>query len=306
VVFLLINPYFLIKFSETLSYFSYLSGRTGPSVNALEAYADFFFYTLPITMGWPLFLFSLAGVPLMIRDSRPQSLAAVAFVFLYIVKFGPMKGPLLNYYLPVVIFLTIFAARFAAFISRKRLGILIVALVSIYTAAYTIYLKSFFWRPASPVVASEWIEKNIPVGAAIAIPKNDTWTPPIIRQYHPPYKVIEAASSQAHIRNAVTRLPSVISGADYLVIAEPEFGPGVSGLTPAEINKVISPILTGFTEIKRFETRLNRFFLPTVSDLHKYELKLMVFDIRIYKRTPVTAPAGLSAARIARPGTRAD
>jgi len=287
-VFALVNPYFVLSFSDAMFHISnwntiHWGTAAERGAFAWRNYLDLLAYSLPLAMGWPLYLLSLAGLPLLVRDRSPYAAAVLSFMALYALLFGSMDYPHFAYFIQITVFLCVSAARAVSALSGRAAWLVLAALVTFYTAAYTVYLKSFFWEPGTPAAAGVWLEANVRPGASVAVPKKDIWTPPVIRQETPPYRVLEAAPSRATIADALSAFPAEARKADYLVVAEPEYGP-VSGLPEERRLALLAEAAAGFREVVKFEEPMNRFFVPMVTDMHKYQLKLRAPDIRIFER----------------------
>ena len=190
-------------------------------------------YLLPTGMGWPLFLSSVAGcVGLAAAWRRDRDPKKIFLVFAGLGVYGIIsspKCPITVYVMPVIPFLVIYSAYFLRTLWNaenkivKQAGRLAVIFVVSYTTVYSLAYLNLFLEKNVREDASEWIEKNIPLGSSVAIARSYFWTPPILRRYDPPYKVLMGGDINSFLPDAVLGLGKVCEKADYLVLSEYEY-----------------------------------------------------------------------------------
>ncbi len=213
--------------------------------------------TLPLGMGWPVFLASVCGfVALMVawvKDREPVKLFLTLSGLVVYLAVSLPRRQMTVYTMPLLPFMVIYAAYFLrgmwSYGSRhlKLAGRLLAVFVVAYTVAYSIAYWRLFLLKNTRVEASEWIEKNIPQGDVVAIARSYFWTPPILRQYNPPYKLLMGGDIQSAGPDAMLGFKNVSSQADYLVLTEYEYRdyiqPGIKENFPAQsaiINEIFS------------------------------------------------------------------
>ena len=154
----------------------------------------------------------------------------LGFAALYIVTVLP-RHQMVWYTLPMVPFIIFFAV-YAIKVLRQTAGlwscgILVFGLV-LYNVPYAMAQLSLYRNANVRELASAWMEQIIPAGKKIAITRSYSWTPGILRQYHPPYQILEGGSSQSIPRDCVLGLPVAAASADFLVLTELETAPFVA------------------------------------------------------------------------------
>jgi hypothetical protein len=96
--------------------------------------------------------------------------------------------------------------------------------VSGYTLIYSIANLNLYIEKNVREEASEWIEKNIPKGSIIAIPKSYFWTPAVLRQYNPPYKLLIGVDNpNLGYSDGIIGLKKYLNETEYIVLSEFEF-----------------------------------------------------------------------------------
>lgn len=131
-------------------------------------------------LGWPLLILSIMGLFYSIYKRSSEDLILSSFPVIYYVFFGYMKrGAIDEYIIPVLPFLTLFAARLLwnVVISLKRRNIKLtnyVLLISIFLiilipAKYTFWHNWLLQQPDTRTLAKIWIEDNIPKGSRIGL-----------------------------------------------------------------------------------------------------------------------------------------
>jgi hypothetical protein len=138
--------------------------------------------------------------------------------------------------------------------------------------------------------ASAWIESNIPRGSTVAIPRKYFWTPGVLRQYHPPYRLIEGGDDQSVLDQAVLGFEGAAAQADYAVVSELEtrnyLHPRLAGRY-AEQAKVLENIAgRDFQEAARFSRHPEFFGLRLPSpEFPPSDWIYPGAEIRIYRKT---------------------
>lgn len=196
-VFLAINPYIVLRAGEAVEMMRGMAGKGAWPSDPLTGYFEYLFHILPADLGWPMLLFSAAGLVLLAARRSKGSLVVFIFAAAYFIKFGAPRGQTMTYALPLTPAMALAAGVLADRIFDRNWGRALCVLVAAYTLSYAVYMQSFFLRDSALTEAGKWIAENIPPGSAIAISKNDTWTPPEIRRYDAPYRLLEGGTSQA-------------------------------------------------------------------------------------------------------------
>ncbi len=233
-------------------------------------------YFLPHGIGWPLTAAGFAGWLWMIGDAirgkvffrsfqNPSRFALVwiASAFIIYMVVSATKSQQVHYTQPVVPLFIFFAAyMLGQWISslqpaKKWAGVLAGAAVVSYTLVYSLAHLKLYAGVNVREEASVWVDANIPKTATIGIARSFFWTPGILRQYHPPYRVLKGGGDTSFLNDAILNLPEVAKKADYFVLTEYEYR---SFLLPQfhESDRGQDAILRqimekDFTEVKRFD-----------------------------------------------------
>lgn len=261
--FLVCNPYFILRTGDEIKamFFNFSKGKMGGDVSSL--YVSYFSTVLPAAFGWSMVPFGLAGVARWLKAEVSEKTLVAAYCALFLTWAGATSGTYVLYALPLAPFLFLAAGDLAASLWDRRWGKVLVIAVFAQVLSYTLYLKYHYVSEHTIKKADAWIRENLPEGATIAIAKNDTWTPFVIRRYAGSFKILEGASSQASLMEAVTELGKIYNKADYVVISECEynFTRATPEKYPAEA-AAIEKVFSGTEEVKRFGRALPRYLLP--------------------------------------------
>ncbi|HAN04854.1 MAG TPA: hypothetical protein DCW72_05690 [Elusimicrobia bacterium] len=261
--FLVCNPYFILRTRDEVNamFFNFSKGKMGGDVFSL--YVSYFSTVLPAAFGWSMVPFGLAGVARWLKGGVSEKTLIAAYCVLFLVWAGATSGTYVLYALPLAPFLFLAAGDLAASLLGRRWGKLLVVAVFAQVLSYTLYLKYHYVSDYTIKTADAWIRENLPEGATVAIAKNDTWTPFVVRRHAGSFKVIEGAASQAPLMEAVVELGKIYAKADYVVLSECEynFTRSMPEKYPAEA-AAIEKIFAGTREVKRFSRGLPRYVLP--------------------------------------------
>jgi len=196
----------------------------------VPAFWRYLTWFLPYGFGFLLFLVSLFGfILLCIKKDKKSRFIIISFLIVFFLTTRP-KFQSLWHTFPVVPFFVIFAAEGLNFLwslKTKFLKILsktAVILIILSSLVYTLGYWRLYKEKNVREEASEWIEKNIPKGARVAIARSYFWTPPVLRQYNPPYKVLMGADSvKSSVQEGVLGLKNLLDETEYVVLTEYEF-----------------------------------------------------------------------------------
>lgn len=280
-VFVLVNPYFLLRNSDTLVYMKGVFSKAGGAVGAFGAYAEYLTQVLPVSFGWPAAALGLISTGYaLLRGGRELRLAA-AFSAVYLLKFGGAAGPVFTYSLP----LAPFFALTTGYLAEKKLpgGVFTRALAAaalLYTAAYPVYQKSLWSESNTITAASLWLEEAVDKRSAVCVPKVDVWTPRALRRYEPELRLMAAAGSSAPLPESLEALAQKLDKCDYVVLSEYETrAPGGA----AALARIGTGLSAGFTEAVSFRRPRSPLFITSGSQ-HYLTAGFMNPDILIFKR----------------------
>lgn len=220
---------------------------------------------LPYGLGWLLFISALLGTVLLIFKNKTQKelFILLSGIIIYIMISLP-KWQMTLHTLPIIPFLSIYTGYFLITLIRWKkpilsiAGKLIVISVLFYTTVYSLSYLNLFLGKNVREEASDWIEKNIPKTATVGIARSWFWTPPILRQYYPPYKLLMGGDVDSFLERAVLGLKEIAKHADYIVLTEFEYRqylhPKLKKYFPQQA-KILEEIFSGknFIKIAEFD-----------------------------------------------------
>ncbi len=150
----------------------------------LPGYLFHLFHSLPEGMGISLLLLAFGGVGLALLSRTPRDLILLAFPVPYFLVIGSWSSRFERYALPLLPFLALWAAvclvavagrlreRWPGFLGRWRPGVVVAVAACLLVApelARVGYFHVLLSRPDTRVLATEWIEREIPLGSRIAM-----------------------------------------------------------------------------------------------------------------------------------------
>jgi hypothetical protein len=146
-------------------------------------------HSLLAGMGLPLLILSTTGVVFAAVRRRAGEVALLSFLAAYYIVIGMAEVRFARYTLLFLPVLSVFAAGFSAWgigclAKRSRpagiAGAVILALVIIYTGAYSSAIDRIYAGEDTRDSAAAWIESNVPQGAGITFPTVPWfYTPPL-------------------------------------------------------------------------------------------------------------------------------
>ncbi len=134
------------------------------------------------------------------------------------------------YTMPIIPFILIFISRGLEIIYNigNRISKIIFVLLTVFLFCYTFIYSFAYWQLYKQKnvreEVSEWVLENIPKAAKIAIARSYFWTPPVLRQYNPPYKVLMGSDPvKSSVQEGVLGLKNLLGETEYIVLTEYEY-----------------------------------------------------------------------------------
>ena len=196
----------------------------------IPAFWRYLSWFLPYGFSPLLFLVSLFGLGLFcfIKDEKSKFILFSFLIVFFLTTRSKFQA--LWHCFPVVPFFVIFSANGLNFLWNidvkfpKFLSKIFVILVILTTIVYTLAYYNLYRQKNVREEASEWILENIPKGSKIAIARSYFWTPPVLRQYNPPYKVLMGGDPiKSSVQEGVLGLKNLLDETEYIVLTEYEF-----------------------------------------------------------------------------------
>lgn len=178
-IFILINPYHLIKYEETLAWVGSVSLKYGVGMNTFFTYP--FVYLYQIGMGKIVSIFAVVGIiALTIKEKRNcLFLLSVLIPFFVTISFLTQGGFYTRNMITVVPLLLLFSGysiylfgKFIKIYATKLPLILIIVVISILSSWSNISnsykVVHNYSKPWNFKILAQWLEKNIPEGSKVA------------------------------------------------------------------------------------------------------------------------------------------
>lgn len=147
-----------------------------------------------------------------------QELILTTFFFAYFLVIGNFAIGFMRYLLPLYPLLSLFGAVFLyRFLSsRTRFGILLMALIEISLLIWPLMFIHIYSRPNTRVLASQWINKNIPSGSTLAIEHWDDALPLFGQEK---YQILTLPLYDPDTEEKWTMINQKLSQTDYIILA---------------------------------------------------------------------------------------
>ena len=130
-------------------------------------------FTLPLGLGWPLFVAALVGLGRWVWNRRGEEWALLVGIASYYAVAGSGKVVFMRYMLPLLPLLCVAAGSLVAGAGRpgrcRRTAALLVLLLAVPTAWVSWRHSELLARTDTRVLAARWIEEHIPAGSRIAL-----------------------------------------------------------------------------------------------------------------------------------------
>jgi len=298
--FFICTPYALIDFNKTTeSFWSYFKMNFGLTKETMypasiiifgTGYKSYLRYFLPIGIGNILFYTGIAGLFLMllnviirkflpkirskllitepIKSIKSDIIFICSGIIIFFVISYP-KNQVIWYIIPLVPFILIYIVRFFDLLMKINFIPIYVKLISIVFiivggSIYSFAYLNLYYSKNVREIASEWIEKNIPHNKTISIARSWFWTPSILRQYNPPYRLLMGGDFYTTVDDSVIGLDKILKLSDYVVLTEYEYRnyihPKIKSFYP-EQSKIIDKIFYSKDYIKVAEFKRDAKFL---------------------------------------------
>ncbi len=129
----------------------------------------------PQGVGWPLTGTFVLGVGWALWHRRPVGLLMLLWAAIYFVAIGGLLTKHVRYLLPLLPFLSLLAADFCSALCRfrvsrwRRVGIVLVAGVVVYSGCYGIAFARIYAVEDSRIQAARWVGEQVPEGSIVGI-----------------------------------------------------------------------------------------------------------------------------------------
>ncbi|MCX7957312.1 MAG: glycosyltransferase family 39 protein, partial [Endomicrobia bacterium] len=242
--FVISSPYVIIDFNRTQeSFLSYLrlniklaGGAMDFGQKVILGYGPLSYFRSYLRYGlgdMMVFMTIIGGILMIIQCFRENNKFDFIFlisgvVVLYVISMT--KNQAVWYTFPFIPFCIIYCVRGLEilFLSRQKIMSSLAIIAFIFLVTFTVAYMFSHWRLYKEKnvreEVSEWILKNIPAGSKIAIARSYFWTPPVLRQYNPPYKVLMGGDPvSSSVQEGVLGLEKLLDEAEYVVLTEYEY-----------------------------------------------------------------------------------
>jgi tetratricopeptide (TPR) repeat protein len=126
---------------------------------------------LPLAIGVVGTAFGALSVLHAVRVGGIAHLALFMWLMLYFLQFGGLLAKSVRYVIPMVPVIAILSADLLAHIRSRRqlLGVLLIAVVVMPTAAAGISFGRVYMHTDSRLLAARWIDRNVPAGSSVGV-----------------------------------------------------------------------------------------------------------------------------------------
>lgn len=242
VVFLLSSPYLIFDFNRTQDSFLYhIKSNISLAKNPMnfdqyilygKSITSYIRYYLRYAVDDSVILYCIFGFIMMFinifKNNYDLYFIIVGLFVLFVIS--NTKTQAVWYTFPFVPFCIIYTIRGIEilYVQKNFLFKMISLLLTIFLLSYTFIYTISYWKLYTQKnvreEASEWILANIPQGSKIAIARSYFWTPPVLRQYNPPYVVLMGTDPiKSSVYDGVLGLKNLLDEAEYIVLTEYEY-----------------------------------------------------------------------------------
>lgn len=183
----------------------------------------FFWVYSAFGFGWPVMASIFLGLAVLFVRRRPIDLfLSVSTLLIYLV-ISRSNTRLTPYLMPVLPLFVITAAEGYRWLleSQRRVSQALAVLGLIMQAGYAVAFANYYRSPDTRVLAGRWIETHVPPGETIGLIRSYWWTPGILRQSTPPYRVVTPCDDQSSLETCILALDRM-PPPPWLVTSEPE------------------------------------------------------------------------------------
>ncbi|MCK5850868.1 MAG: glycosyltransferase family 39 protein, partial [Kiritimatiellae bacterium] len=132
-------------------------------------------YTLPYGIGFPMFLTAIIGIYISIRKDPKRSTVFYAFPMVFYIFAGKGYTVFVRYMIPVLPFLCIASAAFAAHVTdkistsarRAWVTVLLIAIIAAQPIHDAVSFNKLIAKQDNRLTTHDWIKENIPPGSTI-------------------------------------------------------------------------------------------------------------------------------------------
>jgi 4-amino-4-deoxy-L-arabinose transferase-like glycosyltransferase len=286
--FIITSPYSILAFSEFKRDLIWASSsRSSIIIHSIEWFdtgpglifnlTNSLFYGL----GLPVLLFALFGAGISLNKKKPETFIVLSFVIPYYVIVSTWKLRYARYMLPITPLLILFAAigLFNIRARFKKLGILILIGVVVYTSILMMLYDYTLAAQDPREQARAWINKNIPPGTSIGLPyQTQFFTPPLDEKLH---NIIFTWNSSKLTEEKIDYY--VLSDFDYRVYLKSNKTKETYPLESAFLDFLFTG--SDYKILKTFETK-QKFLIIDITDSYlPHDMKYSNPKIVIFKRS---------------------
>ena len=166
------SPYVLLDFATFWRDLSYerLHFARGHEADLGRGWWYHLGFTLPLGLGWPLFVAALLGLARWLWWHRRIEYALLVGVIAYYAVAGSGKVVFMRYMLPLLPLLCLAAAGLVVSLGRSARGVALLALLVVAPTAWSSWHHSqLLAKTDTRVLAADWIERQIPEGSRVGL-----------------------------------------------------------------------------------------------------------------------------------------
>lgn len=151
------------------------------------------------------------------KQSNNKIIIILTFFWIYFLVVGNFAIGFMRYMLPLYPLLCLFAAVFLYRLSsRTRFGISLVTIVGILLLIWPLMFIHIYTQPNTRVLATNWINQNIPPGTAIAI---EHWDDGLPLNTQGNYRILELPMYESDTTVKWNKINKILKETEYIIIA---------------------------------------------------------------------------------------
>lgn len=166
------SPYVLLDFATFWRDLSYerLHFARGHEADLGRGWWYHLGFTLPLGLGWPLFVAALAGIGRWIWRPHGAEWPLLLGVVVYFAVAGSGKVVFMRYMLPLLPLLCLAAGGVVVALGRSTRGVVVLALLMVAPTVWSSWHHSILLAQTDTrVLAARWIEQQVPEGSRIGL-----------------------------------------------------------------------------------------------------------------------------------------
>ncbi|OGR88218.1 MAG: hypothetical protein A3A86_04290 [Elusimicrobia bacterium RIFCSPLOWO2_01_FULL_60_11] len=276
IAFILTTPYALLDigtFIKGLDHMWNLFSSGSPRQESrLMGIGQILFTFFPFAAGWPATLLFFLSVALVLirKMTLQEKMLALSFAsFFVLVSFSGIRFT--YYIIPLMPAFAVFLGLGLKTLSERLprpAAVVLASLLILAQAGYSWAYSNLYSGVNTREAADAWITKNIPQGETIGMLRSYFWTPGLLRQKSPPYRMVKGGDDDSSLSDALSNLSRTKDLPAYFLLSDME-----------------TNILNGFSGTDLSIPQDLAVFLSRYERVAAFEREPEIFGVAVWKRT---------------------